>query len=147
MKINVYMQPSFKQQHYQIYLWKIVNVIEQSFINITSTSVMTYLNFFCYSDVKLMLQRWTREGAEFWVTCKRLAFLSSLAAYMWFKISTSGVRMSHWRQRMADGAKFWIGYQWLAFLINLSSWQLIQNSAPSAIMWCQCDIQIPYFLK
>ena len=41
-----------------------------------------------------------------------------------------------------DGAKFWICYQRLAFLISFSPWQLIQNSAPSSIVWRQCDIRI-----
>ena len=42
---------------------------------------------------------------------------------------------------MVDGTKFWISCQWVAFLISFSRWQLIQNLAPSAIVWCQCDIR------
>ena len=41
-----------------------------------------------------------------------------------------------------NGTIFWISYQRLAFLSILSHWQLISNSAPSTIVWCQCDIQI-----
>ena len=48
--------------------------------------------------------------------------------------------MSHWRHTMVDGTKFWISYQWLAFLSIFSRWQLIQNLAPSTIVWHQCDI-------
>ena len=43
---------------------------------------------------------------------------------------------------MVDGAQFGISCQRLAFLISLSHLQLIQNSAPSTIVWRQCDIQI-----
>ena len=43
---------------------------------------------------------------------------------------------------MVDAAEFLISYQWLAFLSNFSWWQLIQNSAPSTIVWRQCDIWI-----
>ena len=53
------------------------------------------------------------------------------------------IRMSHWRHKMVDGDEFWISWQWLAFLSILSRWQLIQKSAPSTIVWRQCDIRIP----
>ena len=35
------------------------------------------------------------EGVKFWIICKRLAFLSCVTAYKWFKISAPGVR---WRR-------------------------------------------------
>ena len=41
-----------------------------------------------------------------------------------------------------DGRWRWISYQLLAFLSNFSRWQLIQNLAPSTIVWRQCDIRI-----
>ena len=50
--------------------------------------------------------------------------------------------MSHWHQQMADGAEHLISCHWLAFLSDFSHLQLIQNSAPSTICWCQCDIRI-----
>ena len=43
--------------------------------------------------------------------------------------------MSHWHYMMVDGAKFWISYQRLAFLRSFSRWQLIQNLAPSTIVY------------
>ena len=43
---------------------------------------------------------------------------------------------------MLDGAKFWINCQRLRILRKASHWQLIQNSAPSTIVWRQCDIRI-----
>ena len=52
------------------------------------------------------------------------------------------IRMSHWRHTVVDGAEFWIISQWLRLLRKASHWQLIQNSAPSTIMWRQCDIRI-----
>ena len=64
---------------------------------------------------------------------------SSWSCELW---RASTIRMSHWCHTMVDGAKFWISCQWLAFLSIFSRWQLIQNSAPSTIMWRQCDIQI-----
>ena len=51
-------------------------------------------------------------------------------------------RMSHWCQQMVDGAEHLISCDWLAFLSAFSHLQLIQNSAPSTICWCQCDIRI-----
>ena len=56
--------------------------------------------------------------------------------------STIHIRMSHWRHTMVDGAEFWISCQWLEILRKASHWQLIQNSAPSTIVWRQCDIRI-----
>ena len=53
--------------------------------------------------------------------------------------------MSHWRHTMVDGAKIWISYQQPAFFISSSHWQLIQNLAPSTIVWRQCDIRIEQF--
>ena len=43
---------------------------------------------------------------------------------------------------MVDGTKFWISFQRLAFDSILSRKQLIQKSAPSTIVWRQCDIRI-----
>ena len=50
--------------------------------------------------------------------------------------------MSHWRHTMVDGTKFWISYQQLPFLSSFGRWQLIQNLAPSTIVWHQCDIRM-----
>ena len=47
--------------------------------------------------------------------------------------------MSHWRNTMV------ISNCQLAFLSILSRWQLIQNSAPSTIVWRQCEIRLPAF--
>ena len=44
--------------------------------------------------------------------------------------------------RMVDGAKFWITCKQLKLLRKAGHLQLIQNSAPSTIVWRQCDIQI-----
>ena len=52
------------------------------------------------------------------------------------------IRMSHWRQQMVDGTEHLISCDWLAFLSVFSHLQLIQNSAPSTICWCHCDIWI-----
>ena len=52
------------------------------------------------------------------------------------------IQMSHWRHTMLDGAKLWISCEWLAFLNISGRSQMIQNSAPSTIVWCQCDIRI-----
>ena len=52
------------------------------------------------------------------------------------------IRMSHWRHTMVDGAKFWITCKWLTLLRKAGCLQLIQNLAPSTIVWCQCDIRI-----
>ena len=41
-----------------------------------------------------------------------------------------------------NGAKFWITYVVVRLLRKASRWQLIQNSAPSTIVWRQCDIRI-----
>ena len=43
---------------------------------------------------------------------------------------------------LVDGAEFWIICKWLKLLRKAGPLQLIQNSAPSTIVWCQCDIQI-----
>ena len=40
-----------------------------------------------------------------------------------------------------DGPEFWISCQWLKLLRKASHWQLIQNPAPSTIVWRQCDIR------
>ena len=50
--------------------------------------------------------------------------------------------MSHWCHKMVNGAKCLISYQRLAFLSSFGPWQLIQNLAPSSIIWRQCDIEI-----
>ena len=52
------------------------------------------------------------------------------------------IRMSHWCHTMVDGAKFWISCQRLRVLRIASRWQLIQNLAPSTIVWRQCDSRI-----
>ena len=52
------------------------------------------------------------------------------------------IRMLHWHHMMVDGTKFWISYQQPAFISISSCWQLIQNSVPSTIVWCQYDIRI-----
>ena len=43
---------------------------------------------------------------------------------------------------MVDGTKFLITCRRLKELRKASRLQLIQNSAPSTIYWCQCDIQM-----
>ena len=48
---------------------------------------------------------------------------------------------------MVDSAKFWISYHRLAFHSIFSPWQPIQNSAPSTIVWHQCDIRIEIPVK
>ena len=48
----------------------------------------------------------------------------------------------HIDTQMVDGAKHLISCHWLAFLSAFSHLQLIQNSVPSTICWCQCDILI-----
>ena len=60
-----------------------------------------------------------------------------------YKVSmTMSIQMSHWHQQMVNGAEHLISGHWLAFLSAISHLQLIQNSTPSTICWCQCDIQI-----
>ena len=43
---------------------------------------------------------------------------------------------------MIDAAEFWINCKLPAFLSSFSHLQVIQNLAPSTILWCQCDIQM-----
>ena len=50
--------------------------------------------------------------------------------------------MSHWHHMMIIGTEFWIGCERLRLLRKVSHWQLIQKSAPSTILWRQCDIQM-----
>ena len=59
----------------------------------------------------------------------------------------SAIQMSHWRHTMVDGAEFWISCQSLALLSILSCCQLIQNPAPSTIVWRQCYIRIRRLLN
>ena len=59
--------------------------------------------------------------------------------------------MSHWHHRMVDGTEFWISCQWLSLLRIATHWQLIQNLAPSAIMFVNVTSefmrQIQIFMK
>ena len=55
---------------------------------------------------------------------------------------TPDIRMSHWHHTMVDGAEFWISCQRPNLLRKPSHWQLIQNLAPSTIVWHQCDIRM-----
>ena len=57
-------------------------------------------------------------------------------------VQLNSIWMSHKRHKMVDGAEFWISCQWLAYISILCCRQLIQNSAPSTICWCHCDIWI-----
>ena len=43
---------------------------------------------------------------------------------------------------MVDGPEFWISCKRPAFLGSFNHLQVIQNLAPSTIMWRQCDIRI-----
>ena len=52
------------------------------------------------------------------------------------------IKMSHWHHAMVDGAEFWITCKGLKLLRKTVRLQLIQNSAPSTILWRQCDIPI-----
>ena len=63
-------------------------------------------------------------------------FLSTLLAVSYL------IRMSHWRHTMVNGPEFWISCKRPAFLSSFSPLQVIQNLAPSTIMWRQCDIGI-----
>ena len=67
---------------------------------------------------------------------------NSLDKVEFTKFASKIIWMSHWRHTMVDGAEFWISCECLALLSIISSWQLIQNSAPSTIVWHQCDIQM-----
>ena len=51
--------------------------------------------------------------------------------------SPLSIWMSHWHHKMVDAAKFWISCHWLNLLRKASHWQLIQNLAPSTMVWCQ----------
>ena len=53
-------------------------------------------------------------------------------------------RMSHWCHMMVDGAKFLILCKWLKLLRKAGCLQLIQNSAPSTIVWRHYDISIEF---
>ena len=48
---------------------------------------------------------------------------------------------------MLDGAKFWIGCKRPVFLSSFCHLQMIQNLAPSTIVWRQCYIQIAFQQK
>ena len=50
--------------------------------------------------------------------------------------------MTHWRNTMVDGAEFWIICKRLKLLRKGGHLQLIQNSAPSTIVWRQYDIRM-----
>ena len=52
-------------------------------------------------------------------------------------------QMSHWRHTIVDGAEFWISCKQPTFLSSFSPLQIIQNLAPSTIVWRQWNIQIP----
>ena len=47
-------------------------------------------------------------------------------------------------QQMLDGAEHLISCHWIAFLSGFSHLQLIQNSAPSIIRFCLCNIWIVF---
>ena len=73
------------------------------------------------------------------VTLKEsISQLSLIFSNVGFNFHTSIISRWSWKINF----KFWISYQPLAFLSILSHWQLIQNSAQSTIVWCQCDIRI-----
>ena len=55
--------------------------------------------------------------------------------------------MSHWHHTMVDGARFWISCKRPAFFSSFGRLQLVQNSAPSTIVWCQIDIRILLFIQ
>ena len=55
--------------------------------------------------------------------------------------------MSHWCHTMVDVAKFWISWNQPVFLSSFSCLQVIQNSVPSTIVWCQIDIRILLFIQ
>ena len=48
---------------------------------------------------------------------------------------------------MVDGAEFRITCMGLKLLRKAGRLELIQNSAPSTIVWCQCDIRIHYSIS
>ena len=50
--------------------------------------------------------------------------------------------MSHWCHTMVDGVEFWFSCQQLRIPQKASPWKLIQNLAPSTMVWRQCDIKI-----
>ena len=52
------------------------------------------------------------------------------------------IQMSHWHHTMVDGVVFRISCKQPAFLSSSSHLQVIQNLAPSTIVWHQCDIRI-----
>ena len=68
--------------------------------------------------------------------CSKLSRLTRLL------FSVQPIRMSHWCHTMVDGAKFWITCKWLELLRKAGCLQLIRNTTPSTIVWCQCDIWI-----
>ena len=55
--------------------------------------------------------------------------------------------MSHCCHMMVDGGEFWITCKRLEELRKAGWLQLIQNSAASTIVWCQCDIRIVIMSK
>ena len=54
----------------------------------------------------------------------------------------NAIRMSHWCHKMVDGTEFWITCKRPAFLSSFSRLLVIQNLAPSTMVWHQCDIRI-----
>ena len=49
--------------------------------------------------------------------------------------------MSNWRHMMLDDIEFLLNCQQLRIPRKASRWKLVQNLAPSNILWCQCDIR------
>ena len=52
------------------------------------------------------------------------------------------IQMAHWPRTMIDGTKFWITCKGLKLLRKAVHLQLIQNLAPSTIVWHHCDIRM-----
>ena len=69
--------------------------------------------------------------------------LSSTSLKVHFQVwNNISIRMSHWRHTMVNGTEFWITCKRLKLLRKAGRLQLIQNSAPSTIVWRQCDIRM-----
>ena len=74
----------------------------------------------------------------------RVGFSFKILSLIRVKILVICIRMSNWHHKIVEGAKFWIIYQQLRLLSVFIRWQLIQNLAPSTILWRHCDIKIDW---
>ena len=86
-------------------------------------------------------------GIESRISFKIFSTLQSWPVRQKILVDHHNIRMSHWHCRATEGVEFWISCKWLKLQRKAGRLQLIQNLAPSAARWRQCDIRIHNNLK